>query len=119
MTYRPRSSVTTIFTNFVGSWEVSAITHTPASGPFALVTTPAISFSAIWTCWLDSSGSVARPKEAATSVMQPNATRLKYRSCFFIVSGIGTGCDKPQNLYRCHRIGTMLHPEAAANGKRG
>src|SRR5215471_11477989 len=37
---RPRSSVTTILTNFVGRSVVSAITHTPASGPFALVTTP-------------------------------------------------------------------------------
>src|SRR5687767_15945260 len=42
-TYRPRSSVTTIFANFVGRSDVSAITHTPASGPFAPVTTPSMS----------------------------------------------------------------------------
>src|SRR2546422_64919 len=41
MRYRPRSSVTTIFANLVGRSLVSAITQTPASGPFALVTTPA------------------------------------------------------------------------------
>src|SRR5262249_32631790 len=44
---RPRSSVTTILTNFVGRSLVSAITQTPASGPFALVTTPAISSGSI------------------------------------------------------------------------
>jgi hypothetical protein len=41
--YRPRSSVTTIFRSLVGVSVVSAITHTPASGPRALVTTPAMS----------------------------------------------------------------------------
>src|SRR6476646_5193091 len=40
MRYRPWSSVTTILANFVGRSVVSAITHTPASGPLALVTTP-------------------------------------------------------------------------------
>src|SRR5207249_2721968 len=39
------SSVTTIFANLVGRSFVSAITHTPASGPFALVTIPARSLS--------------------------------------------------------------------------
>src|SRR5687767_1134985 len=43
MTKRPRSSVTTILANFVGRSVVSAITHTPASGPFVLVTTPPMS----------------------------------------------------------------------------
>src|SRR5580692_2870894 len=43
MRYRPWSSVTTIFTNLVGRSLVSAITHTPASGPFELATTPAMS----------------------------------------------------------------------------
>ena len=37
--------MTTILANFVGRSEVSAITQTPASGPFALVTTPPRSFS--------------------------------------------------------------------------
>src|SRR5436309_12937141 len=40
MRYRPRSSVTTILMNRVGRSLVSAITQTPASGPFALVTAP-------------------------------------------------------------------------------
>src|SRR5438046_6086311 len=45
MRYRPRSSVTTILVNLVGRSVVSAITQTPASGPFALVTIPARSLS--------------------------------------------------------------------------
>ncbi len=54
MRYRPRSSVTTILRNLVGSSVVSAITHTPASGPFALVTTPPMSVGPTET-WLASS----------------------------------------------------------------
>src|SRR6266705_4204387 len=49
MRYRPRSSVTTILANFVGRSLVSAITHTPASGPFELVTTPPMSSASIAT----------------------------------------------------------------------
>src|SRR6266581_6313729 len=45
MRYRPRSSVTTILVNLVGRSVVSAITQTPASGPFALVTIPARSLA--------------------------------------------------------------------------
>ena len=41
--------MTTILANFVGSSVVSAITHTPASGPFALVTTPPMSSGSIAT----------------------------------------------------------------------
>ena len=48
MTYRPRSSVTTILANLVGRSVVSAITQTPASGPLALVTTPPRSRAPIW-----------------------------------------------------------------------
>src|SRR6185503_5301378 len=43
MTKRPRSSVTTILANLVGSSVVSAITQTPASGPLGPVTVPPIS----------------------------------------------------------------------------
>src|SRR5262249_44168968 len=43
--YRPRSSVTTILANFVGRSDVSAMTHTPASGPFAPATTPPMSLA--------------------------------------------------------------------------
>src|SRR5689334_6617390 len=42
MTKRPLSSVTTIFAKPVGSSAVSAITHTPASGPLGPVTVPLI-----------------------------------------------------------------------------
>src|SRR5207253_9414316 len=49
MTYRPRSSVTTILVNLVGSSVVSAITQTPASGPLAPVTTPPISSASMRT----------------------------------------------------------------------
>src|SRR5689334_22698672 len=42
MTYRPRSSVTTILAYFVGRSCVSAMTQTPASGPFGLATVPSI-----------------------------------------------------------------------------
>src|SRR6266480_2422236 len=38
-------------TNFVGRSWVSAITHTPASGPFGPVTTPAMSAGSIGTPW--------------------------------------------------------------------
>jgi hypothetical protein len=41
--------VTTILANFVGRSEVSAITHTPDSGPFELVTTPPMSSGSIAT----------------------------------------------------------------------
>src|SRR5687767_3209662 len=57
MRYRPWSSVTTILANFVGRSEVSAITHTPASGPLAPVTTPAMS-----------SGSIAVPPGAGRAL---------------------------------------------------
>src|SRR5258708_4863079 len=49
MTYRPRSSVTTILANLVGSSAVSAMTQTPASGPFGPVTTPPRSAAPIVT----------------------------------------------------------------------
>src|SRR3954463_15025668 len=49
MTKWPRSSVTTILTNFVGSSVVSAITQTPASGPLGPVTTPPRSSGSTWT----------------------------------------------------------------------
>src|SRR5262245_34552454 len=48
MTYRPRSSVTTILANLLGRSVVSAITHTPASGPKRLVTTPPMAEALIW-----------------------------------------------------------------------
>src|SRR5262245_54072867 len=43
MAYRPLSSVTTILVYFVGRSFVSAITQTPASGPFGPATTPVMS----------------------------------------------------------------------------
>ena len=52
----PRSSVTTILAILVGRSVVSAITQMPASGPFALVTTPPRSLSPMLTvsCWAPS-----------------------------------------------------------------
>src|SRR6185503_2598821 len=79
-TYRPRSSVTTIFTNLVGRSEVSAITQTPASGPDAPVTTPPRSSLSIATvaagCWprID----VAEVKRRSAS---PAAVTLPYNTC--------------------------------------
>src|SRR5436190_9942584 len=43
MTKRPLSSVTTTFEYLVGRSPVSAITQTPASGPFGPITTPLMS----------------------------------------------------------------------------
>src|SRR5215471_1620221 len=43
MRYRPRSSVITILAKRVGRSIVSAMTQTPASGPFALETMPPMS----------------------------------------------------------------------------
>src|SRR5689334_17190369 len=45
MRKRPWSSVTTILAYLVGRSLVSAITHTPASGPLAPVTVPAMSLA--------------------------------------------------------------------------
>src|SRR6266571_5172437 len=56
MRYRPRSSVTTIFAKRVGWSIVSAMTQTPASGPFELETTPPISS--------ESTGTAATPAAA-------------------------------------------------------
>src|SRR5215467_6915137 len=62
MTYRPRSSVTTTLLNRVGRSEVSAMTHTPASGPFAPETTPPMSFAPTRTCGLGSTGTGTKHK---------------------------------------------------------
>src|SRR5215471_17272279 len=49
MRYRPRSSVITILAKRVGRSIVSAMTQTPASGPFALETMPPMSSGSIAT----------------------------------------------------------------------
>src|SRR5579871_247396 len=48
---RPRSSVTTILMKLVGRSLVSAITHTPASGPFSPCTVPVIYPEGAPACW--------------------------------------------------------------------
>src|SRR5262249_54053146 len=72
-----RSSVTTIFANFVVRSLVSAITQTPASGPLAPVTTPPISSASIRTasavCWPAVITGAAIQMRAA-----PTATTLEY-----------------------------------------
>src|SRR5262245_57679443 len=75
---RPGSSVTTILEYFVGRSVVSAMTHTPASGPLGPVTVPAISLppalpsEPIWAA------------QAASSAASAAAAMLKYH--FFIGS---------------------------------
>src|SRR6185503_8428514 len=68
------------FTSFVGSAVVSAITHTPASGPFALVTTPPRSSSSMRTasapCWRAAGDADAM----ASTTPMPTAAALEYTS---------------------------------------
>src|SRR5262245_27153989 len=76
MTYRPWSSVTTDLAYLVGSTVVSAITHTPASGPFALRTTPPMSSLSMATsaaCWAGS-----RLGAPVSSTAMARAAALKY-----------------------------------------
>src|SRR5262245_40772986 len=66
--------------NFVGSSVVSAITQTPASGPFALVTTPPMSSGSIATvapllCWAMAAENQAISTAAATSIDARGFTR--------------------------------------------
>src|SRR5262249_11521318 len=71
ITYLPASSLTTILANLVGKSSVSAITQTPASGPFGPRTTPPMSSPsmATWSlppCWAKPEwGTIARISAAA------------------------------------------------------
>src|SRR4029077_19031649 len=82
MTFRPWSSVTTERDILVGRSVVSAMTHTPASGPFAPVTTPPISSSSIATaavCALSCAGAAARNPNT------PIAATLRHNLCFVVI----------------------------------
>ena len=70
--------------NRVGRSVVSAITQTPASGPFALVTTPPISSLSMLTdvpCWL-----LSWLGHEARKAAMPTATIPKYTSFLVIMS---------------------------------
>src|SRR5262245_30393346 len=86
MTKRPWSSVTTILAYLVGSSVVSAITQTPASGPFAPVTTPPMSSLSISTaacCALAGAGT------ATAIAAMPIAAAVENRTCRrFILSSL-------------------------------
>src|SRR2546430_12888777 len=62
-------------TNFVGRWWVSAITHTPASGPFGPVTTPAMSAAPMGTPWA-ARGQVQRPVARPTIATAARQSRV-------------------------------------------
>src|SRR6266478_1459391 len=85
--YRPRSSVTSILTNLVGRSVVSAITQTPASGPFVLVTTPPISSLSMRTtvsCWLLSwRGHEAKKAAIPTATIPKDNSLLVFMTCSF------------------------------------
>src|ERR1019366_4197825 len=94
--YRPRSSVTTILRNLVPKSVVSAITHTPASGPFELVTTPPIlsgpTFRLVDSDWGaerplgDASKRVITAKRAKPRLRQPiNLTMANPGLNFFMI----------------------------------
>jgi hypothetical protein len=66
--------VTTIRTNFVGRSVVSAITHTPASGPVVLVTTPPRSSASIGIAALVAWLALSLTIEMASSTAMPLPT---------------------------------------------
>ncbi len=82
--------MTTIFTNLVGRSVVSAITQTPGSGPFALVTTPPMSSLPIETaspvdcCAFNPPSDATRITPAA---MSPN----RYKTLLLMVSHLLRG----------------------------
>src|SRR6185503_15008975 len=72
-TNRPRSSVTTLLISLVGVECVSAITHTPASGPCAPVTTPPMSSLSI-------AGAAPAWPDMRTELVAKNTMTAKPRS---------------------------------------
>src|SRR2546421_8707309 len=66
-------------TNFVGRSWVSAITHTPASGPFGPVTTPAMSVGPIGTPWA-ARGHAGRFAARPTIITWTNQRRIVFIS---------------------------------------
>src|SRR5262245_39903946 len=106
MTYRPWSSVTTTLANFVGSSVVSAITHTPASGPDGPRTTPPMSSLSMATaaCWAiagDETEAGNTPASAAKPMMATVEYKTYLRFMFALpwVPGLAARC-----------LGVILHP---------
>ncbi|MBA3585106.1 MAG: hypothetical protein H0W36_11375 [Gemmatimonadetes bacterium] len=66
--------------NFVGRSEVSAITHTPASGPLAPVTTPAMSSRSI----VVSPGTSCAPRVQPAQSSAEAATVTTAKSAFVV-----------------------------------
>src|SRR6516164_2479248 len=112
MTYRPRSSVTTILAKRVPRSVVSAITHTPASGPNRLVTTPpmsSLSIAGAATCWAGAccvctcTGSDAASTAMPSSGPTPNVAL--------------TPMTLPPLSSRSSDVGEMVDAEVAALGQ--
>src|SRR6185312_15052050 len=88
MTERPLSSVTTILAYLVGRSPVSAITQTPASGPFDPVTTPPISVAPMLTA-----GCCARAGSMANAATAADSIALRQMFSIFISSPEMTAGD--------------------------
>src|ERR1700736_1946247 len=103
MTKRPSSSVTTILAYLVGRSVVSAITHTPASGPFGPRTTPPMSVAPMLTagalCWAPTDVGAGPSASARASAAAP-----RYNPRFVVVMSF---------LHVLHfRGGTQTGPKA-------
>src|SRR6516165_10057227 len=88
MTERPWSSVTTILANLVGRSVVSAITQTPASGPFGPLTTPPISLSPMVTPAGAVCGAASCADERVSNKAAPIAAPLKCRLAFGLIDAL-------------------------------
>src|SRR5215831_17125933 len=88
MRYRPRSSVTTIFANLVGRSVVSAITQTPASGPFGPLTTPPRSLSPTVTPAGAVCCAASRAGKTVCNRAAPIAATLKHRLAFGLIDAL-------------------------------
>src|SRR5206468_11539550 len=71
--------------NLVGRSVVSAITHTPASGPFVLVTTPPISSLSTRTGSLLAWPALIRPNDTANNIAKPVITIPTYNPFVFLM----------------------------------
>src|SRR5215472_14772990 len=88
MTKRPWSSVTTILANLVGRSVVSAITQTPASGPFGPLTTPPRSLSPTVTPAGAVCCAASRAGETVSNRAAPITATLKYRLAFGLIDAL-------------------------------
>ena len=127
MRYRPRSSVTTVRENFVGRPVVSAITQTPASGPFGPVTTPPMSSPSMATSppapWVADTPSTVRGASdvnASRAVQAPVSSRKVRRvrmRLLVLVGDAGMLAESPpagnaETAYGRDAIGQRGRPSA-------